>query len=214
MVGGDFFHVEQLSDMCAGVFMADVMGHGLRSALVTVMLRTLLEELQPESKKPGELLALVNSEIYKILKELGKDVVYATALYLILDVVENTVTYASAGHPCPIRIGRNAEKVESLEHPNANTLLGLFEDMEFDSHTWEIEPEDSILIFTDGAFEVENNKGEEFGVERMLRLIENKINRSSVEIIEHIKEEVCDFSKNQNFTDDVCFLAIDIAHAF
>ena len=58
-VGGDFFDVLKLDDYRAGVFIADVMGHGARSALVTAILRTLLHDLSRWADDPAQLLELI-----------------------------------------------------------------------------------------------------------------------------------------------------------
>ncbi len=62
-VGGDFFSVSALSDMEAAVFICDVAGHGVRSALVTAMIRALVEELKPLANEPGDFLTKLNSDL-------------------------------------------------------------------------------------------------------------------------------------------------------
>src|SRR5580704_15764689 len=62
-VGGDFFCVLPLSDTEAGVFICDVLGHGLRAALVTAIVRGLLEELTPIAMDPGRLLSEINGSL-------------------------------------------------------------------------------------------------------------------------------------------------------
>ena len=70
-VGGDFFNIRPLSDTRAGIFICDVMGHGVRSALVTAILRALVEELTPVATDPGELLGQINRDLRSILKQSG-----------------------------------------------------------------------------------------------------------------------------------------------
>jgi PAS domain S-box-containing protein len=71
VVGGDFFNIRALSDTKAGVFICDVMGHGVRSALVTAILRALVEELTPLAADPGQLLRQINHDLRTILKQTG-----------------------------------------------------------------------------------------------------------------------------------------------
>ena len=209
IVGGDFFHVQPLSDACAAVFMADVMGHGIRSALVTAMLRALLEELAPRSGSPGELLSLLNRKLANLLSRTGRNVVYATALYMMLDTRTRTLSYATAGHPCPLRISRREGRAKWLEHPEAGTLLGFFEDLEYRSEACEWAPGDSLLLFTDGIFEVENPRGEMFGVPGMLRVINENLSRPTPEILETLRQTALEHSARHQFDDDVSLLAID-----
>ena len=68
-VGGDFFYVRALSDTQAGVFICDVMGHGVRSALVTAIMRALVEELAELATDPGRLLGQINNDLRAILRQ-------------------------------------------------------------------------------------------------------------------------------------------------
>src|SRR5207253_7427173 len=70
-VGGDFFTVSPLSDTEAGVFICDVAGHGVRSALVTAIIRALVEELKPVARDPAEFLTKLNRELFKLVEHSG-----------------------------------------------------------------------------------------------------------------------------------------------
>ena len=102
-VGGDFFDVLALSDTKAGVFICDVMGHGVRSALVAGMIRALMEHLSAEAEHPGLFLARVNQALHAILTR-ARQPMFATAFYLVADVLSGEVRYANAGHPSPLRV--------------------------------------------------------------------------------------------------------------
>src|SRR5690349_6736070 len=67
-VGGDFFHVFQISDSVAGVLICDVMGHGVRAALVAMILRTLVEDSRARAIEPAKFLQELNRGISHILK--------------------------------------------------------------------------------------------------------------------------------------------------
>ena len=70
-VSGDFFDVFQLSETAVGVFICDVMGHDVRAALVTAMLRALVEDLSATAADPGQLLAEINLALFKVFKQAG-----------------------------------------------------------------------------------------------------------------------------------------------
>src|ERR1044071_2242102 len=67
-VGGDFFDVLPISATTAGVFICDVMGHGMRAALITAIMRGLVEELMPVAADPGKLLTEINRSLHAILR--------------------------------------------------------------------------------------------------------------------------------------------------
>src|SRR5262249_19221098 len=80
LVGGDFFHIIRLSESVASIFICDVMGHGVRSALVTAMLRALIEACGADAADPGKIMTQLNREFTKILKQTDT-VLFATAFY-------------------------------------------------------------------------------------------------------------------------------------
>ena len=84
LVGGDFFHIVRLSDSAASVFICDVMGHGVSSALITAMLRALIEGCGADAADPSVLMTHLNSEFTKILRQTDT-VLFATAFYCVLD---------------------------------------------------------------------------------------------------------------------------------
>ena len=110
LVGGDFFHVVRISDHEAGVFICDVMGHGVRSALITAMLRALIAAESVNLADPGLLMTHVNRELTAILKQTGT-VLFVTALYCVIDCEQMTMRHARGGHQPPLHARRKAGEV-------------------------------------------------------------------------------------------------------
>ena len=100
-VAGDFFHVYQISDSVAGIFISDVMGHGVRAALVAAMLRTLVEDSRAYARQPARFLQELNRGISEILKHTHL-AIFVSACYLVVDVAKGELHYANAGHPCAV----------------------------------------------------------------------------------------------------------------
>ena len=154
-MGGDFFAVSALSENEAGVFICDVAGHGVRSALVTAMIRALAEELKPLATNPGQFLSKLNSDLHAILKHTGTPML-TTAFYLVADWKTGTMRYANAGHPKPLHIRRSAGQVEPLANAGGKSqpVLGLFEDAAYQTSEVKLSPKDVVMLFTDGLYEV------------------------------------------------------------
>ena len=95
-----FFDIFPLSPTRAGIFICDVMGHGLRAALVTAIIRTLLEELRPMMQNPGRFLSALNLQLRAILERVDEPFI-ATAFYLTADTATKETQFANAGHPPP-----------------------------------------------------------------------------------------------------------------
>lgn len=167
-VSGDFFSVVPLSNETAGVFICDVMGHGVRSALVTAMLRAMVEELSAEASDPGILLTRMNRDLKVILRE-SDNLMFATAYYLLINTTTRCVRYAAASHPLPLRLRRVPGFVEQLgaEDNSRGPALGLFEEPAYLSGQRNLDGGDVLLFFTDGLFEAVNEADMEFGEARL-----------------------------------------------
>src|SRR5215469_347814 len=113
MMGGDFFHITRLSDETAGICICDVMGHGVRAALITAMLRALIETHAAEAADPGRFLTEINIEITKILKQTGT-LVFATVFYCVINIRERDARFARAGHPVPLHVRRTTGEVQPV----------------------------------------------------------------------------------------------------
>lgn len=97
-VGGDFFSISALSETEVAVFICDVLGHGVRSALITAMIRALVEELRPLAHDPGQFMTKLNSDLFAILKHAGSPVL-TTAFYVVANSATGEMRCANAGHP-------------------------------------------------------------------------------------------------------------------
>src|SRR5215831_17176315 len=107
LMGGDFFHIARLNDDTAAICICDVMGHGVRAALITAMMRAMIESHAAEAVDPGRLLTQLNSEFTRILKQTGT-LVFVTVLYCVINVATGNVRFSRAGHPAPWHVRRTA----------------------------------------------------------------------------------------------------------
>lgn len=210
-VGGDFFNVLKLGDSKAGIFIADVMGHGARSALVTAIIATLLQDAEGIAGDPAEVLRMLNHHFYKVVHNTG-DVVFVSAFYLVLDVAAMTATYASAGHPSPLLLDRGAGLVVELTpRLTNNPALGLFENCTYEVFQRPIKERDLFLLFTDGLFECMNNRGEEFGRERLMRVVEEHRNADLNDLADLMVDAASAFAGHEGPADDVCLVGVEIS---
>ena len=210
-VGGDFFNVLKLGDSKAGIFIADVMGHGARSALVTAIIATLLQDTERIAGDPAEVLKLLNHHFYKVVHNTG-DVVFVSAFYLVLDVGAMTATYASAGHPSPLLLDRAEDRViELTPHLNNNPALGLFENCTYEVFQRPIKERDLFLLFTDGLFECMNSRGEEFGRDRLMRVVEEHRGANLNDLADILVDAAGTFAGHEKPEDDVCLVGVEIS---
>ena len=213
-VGGDFFTVSALSENEAGVFICDVAGHGVRSALVTAMIRALAEELKPLATDPGQFLSKLNSDLHSILKHTGTPML-TTAFYLVADWRTGTMRYANAGHPKPLLIRRNARQVEPLANAagKSEPVLGLFEDAAYRTSEVKLSPEDIVMLFTDGLYEVQDRDDELYSQAMLVAGVQRRAQLPAPQLFDELLAEIRRFSGDIGFADDVCLVGIEYVGA-
>jgi sigma-B regulation protein RsbU (phosphoserine phosphatase) len=208
-VSGDFFDVIKLNDCCAGVLIADVMGHGTRSALVTAILRTLLHGLAKAGEDPGMFLSLLNHHFHDTMKRTDQ-VIFVSACFVVFDTREATVRCASAGHPSPLMANRHTAQVEPIyQNLKKNPALGLLPEASYQVFCRELREHDVYLLFTDGVEEAMNEKDEYYGIERLQRAMADNLKLDIGDLTEAIVDDILKFSGSLPLADDLCLVAAE-----
>lgn len=208
-VGGDFFHILPLSDVEAGVFICDVMGHGVRAALVTAILRALVEEMLPVAHDPGRFLTETNRAFLSILRR-ARTPMFASAFYLVVNVQEQKIRYANAGHPRPLHLQRDAGVLTFLATGRPGPALGIFEDSVYYTRSNAVALHDLFILFTDGLYEVEGVNDTLFDQEMLLRTVRKHQTEKTEDLIHDTLAAVQDFAVDHMFADDVCLVGIEV----
>jgi sigma-B regulation protein RsbU (phosphoserine phosphatase) len=211
-VGGDFFTISALSETQVGVFVCDVAGHGVRSALVTAMIRALVEELKPLALNPGEFLTKLNSDLCAILRHTGTPLL-TTAFYLAADWKPGVMRYSNAGHPKPLHLRRAAGQVVPVLNATGKSqpALGLMEDARYQTSELLLSPNDLVLLFTDGLIEVQNPMSDLYTQQLLLSAVQRRIQSPAAELFDSLLQEVREFAGGAAFTDDVCLVGLELA---
>jgi phosphoserine phosphatase RsbU/P len=211
-VGGDFFDVLAMSDNKAGVFICDVMGKGVRAALVTAMVRALVEELQPLADNPGRFLSAINRSLVGALRPTQMSI-FASAFYLVADIERGELLFANAGHPGPFHVRRDRQVVDVFGRKGDHTgpALGLFEDSEYTSGQRELAARDLVMLYTDGLFEVFGPNDEEYGQDRLGAAVRRRIQLTPDRLFDELLEEIHGFSVSQDLPDDICMVGVEAA---
>lgn len=209
-VGGDFFTISAISETQAGVFLCDVAGHGVRSALITAMIRALVEELKALATNPGAFLTKLNNDLCIILKHAGTPLL-TTAFYLVADRQTRVMLYANAGHPKPLHLRRSAGQVVPLVNASGKSQppLGLVEGTEYQSSEALMSPQDLLLLYTDGLVEVSSPQGELYNGQLLLSAVRDLCSAPTPELLDSLLGQVREFGGNADFADDVCLVGMD-----
>lgn len=208
-VSGDFFSVFPISDEQVGIFICDVMGHGVRAALVTSMMRVLMEQHSASgAADPGALMTRINLSMTSLLRQTGTTL-FATSLVMIADVARGELAFANAGHPNPLLIRRSRGGTEALQG-KSGPALGIFADAEYRSFQTPLGPGDLVLLFTDGLFEVENGAGDLYSYEDLQAAVQRREALPKEELCDGVLAEIREFAEGRDFPDDVCLIGMEM----
>jgi len=199
-IGGDFISTLNDAEGNICVIIADVEGHGISASLVTGVLKSAFSFLAPVyGNRPGLFMTHLNKHLCKMLNRL-----YATCYYAYINVKDNTVSFAKAGHHHPL-FWRSAEKrFESIEVPGP--LLGLLESAEYGTETYDLTPGDKILFFTDGIIEERGGDSEMFGIGRLENIFEYAIVENIQPLIDYLIVELNRYILKNTYEDDITIL--------
>ncbi|MGP1347735.1 MAG: PP2C family protein-serine/threonine phosphatase [Phycisphaerales bacterium] len=164
-VSGDIYDLQEIDEDHLGVFLADAAGHGVPAALMTmVMARSLVTKRvvggRVEVLRPSEVLATLNREM---VRRHGDAPRFATAVYVVVNRRTRVVRAACAGHPMPLLYTPD----ERLDVPAGGSLLGVFEQAEFDEAEVVLGERDLLVLHSDG-FETAFPDGKASNYERRL----------------------------------------------
>lgn len=206
-VSGDFFDVYEISPDRVGVFVCDVMGHGVGASLIAATARALVEELTARGDGPGAVLSDLNAALRRILRH-NSSPMFVTACYLEADLGKGELSYANAGHPKPLLV-RAGEAAEALPG-SISPVLGLFDDIAYGSQVCPIRPGGKVLLFTDGLYEVESPEGDVYDYSRLQQSVEAHGSLALKDLCRNVVDDVKAFAARSEFSDDVCLIGMEL----
>lgn len=203
-VGGDYIDYFQIDENNLGFIIADVSGKGISAAFYMAEVKGIFESLSKILINPKDILIQANKILCKSLDKKN----FVSVAYATINLETGFIKIARAGH-CPILFLRNSQLNELLP---SGIAIGLDHSELFDQNleeiSFQLEKDDLLLFYTDGAIEARNKYLEEFGNARLNEIIKNSIDHSSQKIIQKIVEELTVFSKDYPQHDDITLLAI------
>ena len=200
-VGGDFYDVFDLPDKRLGLFIADVADKGVPAALFMALTRTLVRAAVIENNSPADAMKRVND----LLIPDTKQGMFVTAVYAVLDMDKNELTYVNAGHNPPLWIKYDGG-IERLTR--TGVALGAAEDLKYEQRTIPLQANDSILLYTDGLTESFNLDGEFFGEGRLMEAITANQCPSASDLLDVVEKSLLNFVQDMPPADDLTMLVL------
>lgn len=197
-VGGDLYDVVRLGERHLAFYLADATGHGVTSAMLSVLFKQRLVLVDPATGlalPPAAVLDAVNRSLCQAHAAPG---LFLTAVLGLLDTADGSVTLASAGHPPVLHV---RESGEARLIRRTGPALGLALDAHFKQERLQVLAGDRILLYTDGLLP----SGSERDMERLQQVLSQPLS-SAQEVLAQL-----DGAAGPD-RDDVTILLID-AHA-
>ena len=202
-IGGDFYDVANLGGGRFGVAIADVSGKGIPAALFMMSSRTLLKGAAVGGSTSSEVLQETN----RVLSRDNASMMFVTLLYAVCDGATGEVSYASGGHEPPLLV--DADGGCNFLPLTDGLALGVMEDFDYSASRAKLEPGDTMLLYTDGVTDAQNQAGEHFGAERLWDLFNNAPPADEQEAVDRVFDAVRTFSTNAEQFDDITCVAVN-----
>jgi serine phosphatase RsbU (regulator of sigma subunit) len=203
-VGGDLYNFLRKDDklyFCVG----DVSGKGVPASLFMTMATREFLTLASMGEKPAEIATRMNAELSES-NEMG---MFVTMFICMYDLKEGRLEYCNAGHNPPI-IGNAEGQYAFLDVKETNAPIGLWPELEFVGEEMELPSGSMILLYTDGLNEAENCQQEQYGEERIIKLMASHTSESTRTIIEALKADTDLFRNGAEQNDDLTMLAFRV----
>jgi phosphoserine phosphatase RsbU/P len=198
-VGGDYFDVFPVDDRRTAFLLADVSGKGLGAAIVTTMLQGALSAMTLGTD-PARVFNHVNQFLCDH-SEVGR---YATMFFGILEV-DGKLEFINAGHPSPILLRGDAVEEAFTE---GHFPVGLVPEAEFTTSKLQLQPNDTLVLFSDGVTEAMDPDEELYGVARLREVLKGNPESPLDEIQRVVLESVENFARGERQADDLTLLVV------
>jgi len=201
-VGGDFFDFFKFDDDHLAFFIGDVAGKGMPASIYMAVCRTMLKAIGSEVFDPAECIFKVNNMLIP-----ESDIsTFVTVFYGVLNVNTGNLSYCNGGHNLPY-IQSADGKVTELENVGG-LLLGKFENAPYDMNSIQLSPGDTVMTFTDGVTEAEDESDGFFDEDRVISYLEKYPGKSLDSLVKGLFLEVMKFTGAAEQSDDITVLSV------
>ncbi len=202
--GGDLYDLFPMADGCWGIFIADVSGHGTPAAVIMAITHALAHAHPGPPDPPCKLMTFLNQRLSADYT--SRTPAFVTAFYGVYNPKTRTLSFSNAGHPPP-RIVRG-QRILQLE--SARGLpLGVEESERYTDASIQLEPDDFLLLYTDGISEAFNMSSQLFGFARLDQSLTAR-HTTARDVIDNVLNSVNAFAQGRPPADDQTMLAMHV----
>lgn len=208
-LGGDCFDYNWLDSDYLAIYLLDVAGHGLRAALPSVAVLSLLRSRtlpNVDYYKPSDVLRALNTT-FQMSYQNDK---YFTIWYGVYNRSKRQLVYASAGHPPAVLISQSPTsnaKVKQLKTPGMP--VGMFPDARYVDNCCDVEDLSTLYIFSDGVYEIHQPDGNIWGLDSFIDLLA-AYNGATADPLELVLSYIQKLNAKPVFDDDWSLLKVNL----
>jgi phosphoserine phosphatase RsbU/P len=201
-IGGDLYDFVSYSLSRTALIIGDVSGKGAPAAIYAALVSGILRSHAPIEPGPAEMLRAVNFS----LGERRIDGQFVSIIYAVWDDENRTLQVANSGLPRPIYW--HDDKIEIIEA--TGLPLGLFDDAEYDEFTFNANPGDKFVFFSDGILDARNEAGDLFGRSRVEEIVAKSNGVSAEQLVDSLFKAVAEHAAGVETFDDQTVVVIKV----
>lgn len=202
-IGGDMIDIYQNSTDETTLFICDVSGHGVASALLSSMIKAVFTSLRDQKGyKPSEILNIIRHQIREALNDN-----FVTAVICKIDHKKMTAVFASAGHPASFIISKGL--IREVKPPGR--MIADFCETSCEDELIQFDNSARIILYTDGLLEAINMNSVEYGSARFKKKLIESEKMTPTQAAEYVRDDVLSYRKSMKAeSDDMAFIVYDI----
>ncbi|AMD16566.1 hypothetical protein TL18_00060 [Methanobrevibacter sp. YE315] len=203
-IGGDFYDYFKIDEDNVGFVIGDVSGKGVTAALVMVEAMTLIQNYIIQHDDLSDVFYEVNNQ----LSEGNVENIFVTCWLGKINLKTGQLSFVNAGHNKPL-IRMNNNDFEYLE-TSPELVLGIMEDMPYETHTIQLNKADAVFLYTDGVTEANDDYNGFYGEERLQNVLNKHKDDDLSVVIGSIEKDISEFCNHGEIFDDTTMIIVRI----
>jgi serine phosphatase RsbU (regulator of sigma subunit) len=206
-VGGDYYDLYEFAGKKElALVIGDVSGHGTTAAFNMAQVKGIFQSLIQLRQGCDTFMAQANKAVGACLEKRS----FVTLSLYLIDSENHKIEYARAGHPPALFYSAKQNKLQPLEAKGLG--LGILRNDDYEKHiakeTIHYETGDTMILYTDGIIEAPNENGEEYGVERLMSILEKNIQQNPKHLSDIVLEDLFSFNGRKAINDDYTLIIV------
>lgn len=205
-VGGDYYDSFKLGDHKFALVIGDVSGKGTSAAFHMSQMKGIFQSLAQLGLTATDFLVKANKALSACLEKTS----FITLTYFVIDTEKQTLQFSRAGHCPTLYYSSETNKAKFLE--NKGLGLGILRNDSYENFVYvnemKFQKNDVLVLYTDGISEASNHEGEEFGYDRMEKILNDNAQFDVISIQKTFIKKLYEFCQNKDLNDDYTIVVI------